>query len=90
MFNEPEINALLRKQTTHEVDRTDDLAPSSAGQVPGTMSRLREWYGYNDKLERAFFIGLFHYYKQPDGNLGGSGKEDPKMLIINGRMLTDP
>lgn len=90
MFNDPANNAELRMRTTHVVTAHESPAPSVAGQAPGTLSQLREWWGYDQARERSVFIGLFHAYLRPDGTLGGSGKEDPKILSLGGFTYIDP
>jgi len=32
-------------------------------------------------------IALVHQYMRPDGSLGGSGKPDPKVLVVEGETL---
>lgn len=41
------------------------------------------WY-YDESLEG---VALVHQYLRPDGSLGGSGKPDPKRLLLDDEIL---
>jgi len=76
----------IRRRTTECVDVYEDLAPPSAGQVPGTMSLVRDHYDNNV----GALLGTFHAYRKPDGTLGASGMWDPIFLLVNGIPHVDP
>jgi hypothetical protein len=58
-------------------------APPSAGQPPGTMSRVVVYYDL-PSLRR---VALVHEYRLPDGTLGASGRPDPKRILLEGEIL---
>jgi hypothetical protein len=58
-------------------------APESANQVLGTKSQVIEYINSNGEQ-----IALVHQYLQPNGQLGGSGRPDPK-LLREGQILYD-
>jgi hypothetical protein len=52
-------------------------APAKAGQPRGTKSQIIAYINSNGEQ-----IALVHQYLKPDGTLGGSGKPDPKELLV--------
>ena len=88
LFNDPETNRILRMQTSHEVTVREE--PATAGQVAGTMSFIKDWYGYDETRGESFFVATVHYYKRPDGSIGASGKQDPKIVVVGGVRYIDP
>jgi hypothetical protein len=44
----------------------------------GTLSNVDKYYDL-DQL-----VMVVHYFRRPDGSLGGSGKYDPKKLLVDG------
>lgn len=61
---------------------TERLARPEANQQPGTVSQM-VWY-YDASLRR---VALVHQYLRRDGTLGGSGRPDPKRLILDDEIL---
>jgi hypothetical protein len=59
----------------------EDLAPATAGQIPGTLTQIIE---YLDDV--GMRVALVHRYKLPDGTIGASGSEDPKQIIADGKI----
>ena len=72
----PSQIARLKKRTVY-----DEPASPKSGQVPGTRS-IVEMY-YNAAGQRVMTL---HYFLKPDGTLGGSGKMDPKELLVGNAM----
>jgi len=66
----------LRKRCVY-----DELASSKSKQIPGTRSLVHQYY--NASGERVMSTRCF---LKPDGTLGGSGKIDPKELLVAGIM----
>lgn len=57
--------------------------PQAAANEPlGTRSQM-VWY-YDTAEQR---VALVHQYLRPDGSLGGSGRPDPKRLLVGGEIL---
>ena len=56
----------------------DKPANPKSRQRPGTRSKI---YKYFDGHNAVMWL---HCYERPDGTLGGSGKMDPKRLLVNG------
>jgi hypothetical protein len=54
----------------------DVKRPSSPDETPGTLSYI---VGYLDSSGKQVF--LVHLYLRPNGDIGGSGREDPKWLL---------
>jgi hypothetical protein len=86
MWNDPAYQAQMRRRTTERVMIREDLAPPGAEQVPGALSRI---YDIWDNTANQF-LGTFHCYRNPDGSIGASGKEDPIWLLVNGVLMCDP
>lgn len=85
-WNNPDFQDAMRKRTTERVMRREELAPPEAGQVEGAMSQVYDLFD-NPANE---YLGTFHRYKNPDGSIGASGKEDPMWLLIDGILHYDP
>jgi hypothetical protein len=60
----------------------NQLAHQNSKQEPGTRSILDMYY---DK-ESGQKVMTLHYFLKPDGTFGGSGKYDPKELLIGSTM----
>ena len=63
----------LRRQTIYERP-----ASAKSSQKPGAMSKP---YKYWDGTIAVMYL---HCFEEPSGALGGSGKMDPKRLLVNG------
>lgn len=59
-------------------------APPGANQAAGTLSQM---IAYRDKS--GAMLATAHRYLKPDGTLGGSGRPDPKSLMV-GSILHTP
>jgi hypothetical protein len=55
---------------------------AQVGEPPGTVSQI---VVYRDESGRA--VALVHQYVRSDGSLGGSGRPDPKELLVDGTLL---
>jgi hypothetical protein len=56
------------------------LARPQSGQEPGSWSQFIRFFDKSDNP-----VLMIHQYLKPDGrSLGGSGKPDPKMILIDG------
>ena len=53
-----------------------------SGQPAGTLSQS-VWY-FDKSMNRVAFV---HQYLLPDGNIGGSGKPDPKRILLDDEIL---
>jgi hypothetical protein len=56
----------------------DEPAHPKSRQTPGTRSKV---YKYFDGLNAVMWL---HCFECPDGSLGGSGKMDPKRMLVAG------
>jgi hypothetical protein len=86
IWNDPIFQSAILRQTTQRVDVYEDLAPTAAGQEPGTLSCV---YDLVDNPHRQL-LGTFHVYKRPDGTIGASGRPDPIFLLVDGVPMCDP
>src|SRR5690606_39181074 len=57
-----------------------DQPPS--GEPVCTHSQIVYYYSRENSL-----VVIVHQYYRPDGSIGGSGLPDPKMLVLEGRIL---
>jgi hypothetical protein len=89
-FNDPGFHSDLMRRTCQKVETYCELAPPSAGQVDGAMSHVHDWYEYVEDTNTARLLATVHFYKNPDGTIGASGKLDPQMLVIGNTLLVDP
>jgi hypothetical protein len=58
------------------------LASPLAGQPPGTLSQMVEYWATEDG--RLVKRATVHRYLRPDGGLGASGLPDPKQVFHEG------
>jgi hypothetical protein len=70
----PSKIATLLKRTIY-----NELASPKSSQVPGTRSIVDRYYN-----EAGQPVMTLHHFLKPDGTLGGSGKMDPKELLVDG------
>jgi len=78
MFNDGRYWEQVQAGELTAVLMEERMAPSSAGQPPGTRSQMISYRDVSDKE-----IARVHQYLKPDGTVGASGKPDPKRLLIN-------
>jgi hypothetical protein len=72
---------VIRNELTAALE-SERPARTEANQPPGTLSQM-VWY-YDKSLRR---VALVHQYLRPDGSLGGSGRPDPKRLLLDDEIL---
>ena len=63
--------------TKRQISKDHEVDPTKSGQPPGTKSQIIE---YLDKNLNQ--VAIVHQYRLPSGQLGGSGRPDPKTLRI--------
>lgn len=63
------------------VEREHPARPQ-AGEPAGTLSQMI-WY-FDSSMNR---VALVHQYLRPDGTIGGSGRPDPKRLLLDNEIL---
>lgn len=68
-------------QLTERVTRNSHANPIRSGQPFCSRSQLVVYYSADDA------IAWVHQYLRPDGSLGGSGRPDPKRLVIGSEIL---
>ncbi len=86
IWNDPEFQAILLKRCTQRVMVSERLAPPDAKQRPGALSQVYDLMDHR----AGVLLGTFHRYRNPDGTIGASGKEDPIFLLVNGVEMCDP
>jgi hypothetical protein len=59
----------------------DEPASPMSKQEPGTRSIVDSYYDETDRK-----VMTLHHFLRPNGTLGGSGKPDPKELLVDGIM----
>ncbi len=83
LFNDGDYYGRMQRNEILATVESDRLAPSQAGQPAGTRSQTL-WYFDAQTLERLAFV---HQYVLPDGSIGGSGRPDPKRLLLDDEIL---
>lgn len=77
VFNEGHYWERAESGEFQVVVESERPARPQANEPPGTLSQM-VWY-----LDRAGTrVALVHQYRRPDGSLGGSGRPDPKRLLV--------
>lgn len=80
LFNQ---NAYWQKaqsgEFTHTIDADRVPSPPPPGHPPGTRSQMISYFDSQGNR-----VARVHQYLRPDGSIGGSGRPDPKMLMVNG------
>lgn len=82
MFNEGRYHDRVTDGELLAVVESERPARLGSGQPPGTVSQM-VWY-FDSSLTR---VALVHQYVRPDGTLGGSGRPDPKRLLLENEIL---
>ncbi len=77
-FNKNEGGYPAKIDSLSRVCIYDQLCSPKSHQGPGTRSKV---YKYFDGHRPVMWL---HCFERPDGTLGGSGKMDPKRLLVNG------
>ena len=86
IWNDPQFQAKALRRCTERVMVTERLAPPEAQQENGALSQV---YDLFDNAAGEL-LGTFHRYRNPDGSVGASGKDDPIFLLVNGVEMVDP
>ena len=86
IWNNPHFQAKVLKRCTERVLVKEGLAPPEAQQQKGSLSQV---YDLFDNIAGEL-LRTFHRYKNPDGSLGASGKDDPMFLLVDGIEMCDP
>jgi len=79
LFNDNGYCELAKRGRFHEKLYYEALPDKNSGEPPGTSSQI---VAYLDSQGRQ--VVIVHQYLRKDGNLGGSGKPDPKKLFHEG------
>jgi hypothetical protein len=80
MFNNSTIPDLIKSgKLREELIRQGHPSPRGSGQPFCTHSQILSFWNREGKM-----VALCHQYKRPDGTIGGSGKPDPKRIMIEG------
>ena len=81
-FNESGLFERAIRGELISVVKSDKLVRGNSGLPAGTRSQVI-WYFGRDGQELA----LVHQYLLPDGTLGGSGRPDPKRMILDNEVI---
>jgi hypothetical protein len=82
IFNEGGYLERVGSNELIEALESERPARPEAQQPLGTMSRM-VWYYAVDSDGTLAKVALVHEYRRPDGSIGGSGRPDPKRLIVD-------
>jgi hypothetical protein len=78
-FNEADMAGKAQRGELRQRLRVDEVRPTlSKDEPPGTRCQLVEYF---DGEER---IAIVFQYLRPNGELGGSGRPDPKLIVKDG------
>lgn len=75
IFNEGRYYEQAQRGELQVLTRRQGPAPAKAGQPPGTMSELLDYYNGSTR------VATVHQYRRPDDSLGASGLPDPKAVL---------
>lgn len=80
-----ELRLWERSQAGEILTRVASRRPPhrSSGQPPGTESQMVHYFRLHD-LQR---IAVVHQFVRPDGSIGGSGRPDPKRLMLETEII---
>lgn len=77
LFNDsPYLERVMRGEYTTKV-LYDERAHSDSNQPRGTRSKRIGYYDENGQQ-----VAIVHQFELPDGSIGGSGKPDPKEVLV--------
>lgn len=82
LFNTGDYELRVSRDELIALVESEHAARSGAGEPPGTLSQM-VWY-FDSQMNR---VALVHRYLRPDGTIGGSGRPDPKRLILDDEIL---
>lgn len=78
MFNDSTIpNQIKSGRVRMKVIREGHPSPARSGQPHCTYSQI---LSFSDSQGNK--VAMCHQYKRPDGTIGGSGRPDPKRIMI--------
>lgn len=78
IFNESAVPEGIRSGLYRiDVVRSNHADPERSGQVYCTQSQTVDYLDTDDNV-----VVRVHQYLLPDGNIGGSGRPDPKRLVL--------
>ncbi len=83
VFNRAKLHERIRAGELREIlVKSSHPSPPRSGNPDCTRSQILIYATLDGKP-----VALVHQYMRPDGTLGGSGKPDPKMLVVAGETL---
>jgi len=82
IFNNGEYYERVLRGDLFAVTEKSRLADPRKGQPPGTTSETVVYFDL--QMNRVAFV---HQYVLPDGTLGGSGRPDPKRILLDDVIL---
>ncbi len=82
LFNDGGYYEKLQRGELFAVLESSRPASAEAGQPAGTTSEIHVYFD----LE-MLRVAVVHQYVLPDGSLGGSGRPDPKRLLLDNEIL---
>jgi hypothetical protein len=65
-----------------EIVRSEGTPRARSGEPIGTRSQIVEYW--DSSGSQMFKVATIHRYLRPDGELGASGKPDPKIVLHKG------
>jgi len=83
MFNDSTIPDQIKSgQLRKKIMSQRHSTPVRSGQPLCTYSQILSfWDSQGNK------VAICHQYKRPDGTIGGSGKPDPKRIMVEGTIF---
>lgn len=72
-------------EITTSLSRNAHLEPPPHGEPTCTRSQILYYYTQDSEL-----LAVVHQYYRPDGTIGASGLPDPKVLVLENRILAVP
>ena len=83
IFNDGQYYQKVLDGTLTKLIKEDTLLKNPPhGEPPGTRSQMVYYLNLQGEV-----VALVHQYLRPDGNMGASGKPDPKRLILEDRII---
>jgi hypothetical protein len=83
-FNDADYWKKVQAGELRAVYQDGNPAPPAANQPPGTMSEMYAYYTLDAKGRLQDKVALVHQYTLPNGQIGGRGRPDPKMVVYQG------
>jgi hypothetical protein len=80
MFNDSTIPGQIKsRELRKKILRQHHATPARSGQPRCTYSQILSFWDRQGNK-----VAICHQYKRPDGTIGGSGRPDPKLIMIEG------